>query len=355
MNKTNKAMSFAGLYVEKRTKKNTFFKQIDTIMDWSVIEKEIDKIYKRGKSVDGRPSYSGLLLFKMTLLSHWYQLSDEKTEEMVNENLSAMSFCGLVLEDDVPDHSTLSRFRKELTEKKAYDRLLRKINKQLEVKKIKVTQGKGIVDASVTDSPFNPKGKTTYEIAEDRKEDERSDKDKDAEENQSKIIKKERPGSDSEGRWVKKQGKLHFGYKKHILTNEDGLVEGVHTTTANEHDSKGLKPLLKKVKSKKIKGIYTDKGFKVPDNDQLLKENCLKNRIQHKAYRNRPLTEWEKKFNKGISSCRYVVERTFGGMKRWFGAGRARYKGKTKVHGQHVMEAICYNLYRAPGLVCANA
>ena len=355
MNKTNKAMSFAGLYVEKRTRKNKFFKQIDSIIDWSVIEKEINKIYKKGKSIDGRPSYKGILLFKMTLLSHWYGLSDEKTEDMVNDNLSAMLFCGLQLEDDVPDHSTLSRFRTELTEKKAYDRLLRKINKQLESKKIKVTQGKGIVDASLTDSPFDPKGKTTYEIAEDRKEDERSDKDKDDEQGQAIVNKKEQPGSDSEGRWVKKQGELHFGFKKHILTNEDGLVEVVHTTTANEHDSKGLKPLLEKVKSKKIKEIYTDKGFKVPDNDQILKEKGLKNRIQHKAYRNKPLTEWEKKFNREISRCRYVVERTFGGMKRWFGAGRARYKGKDKVHGQHVMEAISYNLYRAPGLVCAYA
>jgi IS5 family transposase len=355
MKKTNKAMSFAGLYIEKRTRKNTFFKHINSIIDWAVLEKEIDKVYKKGKSVDGRPSYRGLLLFKMTLLSYWYQLSDEKTEEMVNENLSAMMFCGLQLEDDVPDHSTLSRFRNELTEKKAFDRILRKVNKQLEAKKIKITGGKGIVDASLTDSPFNPKGKTTYEVAEDRKEDERSDDDKDAEQNQAKVNKKEQPGTDTEGRWVKKQGELHFGYKKHLLTNEDGLVEAVHTTTANEHDSKGLKPLLEKVKSIKIKEVYTDKGFKVPDNDQVLNEKGLKNRIQHKAYRNKPLTEWEKKFNKVISRSRYVVERTFGSMKRWFGAGRARYKGLNKVHSQHVLEAISYNLYRAPGLVCAYA
>ncbi len=43
-----------------------------------------------------------------------------------------MLFLGLSLEDSVPDHSTLSRFRSELAVKRAYDRLLRKINKQLE-------------------------------------------------------------------------------------------------------------------------------------------------------------------------------------------------------------------------------
>lgn len=355
MIKTNKAMSFGGLYVERRTRKNKFFKSINSIIDWDSLEKEINKIYKKGQSVDGRPSYSGLLLFKMLLISYWYDLSDEMTEEMVNENLSAMMFCNLQLEDDVPDHSTLSRFRKELIEKKGLERLLRKINKQLERQKIKLNKGRGIVDASITDSPWSPKGKSTYEVAEDRKEDDRNKDDIDHENKQFKVVKKEQPGVDSEGRWVKKGNKLKFGYKKHLLTDEDGLAESVHTTSANVHDSKGLKPLIKKARKSKIKeGVLGDKAYKVPVNDQLLENEGIKNRLQYKAYRNRPLSDWQKVYNKKISQSRYVVERTFGGMKKWFGAGRARYKGLKKVHAQHVLEAIAYNLYRAPGLVYAN-
>ena len=124
-------MSFAGNYVERRIRKNTFFKQINMLIDWSEVEKEIIKVYKRGHSVDGRSAYSGLLLFKMLLLGIWYNLSDEWVEESVNENLSMMRFCDLDIEDSVPDHSVLSRFRTELTEKKAFDRLLKKINRQL--------------------------------------------------------------------------------------------------------------------------------------------------------------------------------------------------------------------------------
>ena len=348
-------MSFAGLYVERRTRKNKFFASINNIIDWGTIEKEIDKVYKKGRSVDGRPSYRGLLLFKMLLISIWYDLSDEMTEEMVNENLSAMIFCGLQIEDDVPDHSTLSRFRNELTSKKAFDRLLKKINKQLEAKQIKLSKGKGIIDASITESPWKPKGKKTYEVAEDRKEDERKKEDIDKENRQQNLIEKQQPGSDAEGRWVKKGKALKFGYKKHLLTDEDGLVNAVHTTPANTHDSKGLKPLLKKSGKKPYEnGILGDKAYKVPDNESFLKEVKIKSRLMHKAVRNKPLTNWQQKFNKGISKSRYVVERTFGGMKRWFGAGRARYKGVKKVHSQHVLESICYNLYRTPGLVWAK-
>jgi len=105
--------------VERHIRKNTFFKQINTLIDW----KEIVKVYKCGHSVDGRPAYSGLLLFKMLLLGIWYDLSDEKVEESVNDSLSMMHFCDLEIEDKVPDHSVLSRFRTKLTKKKSFDRL----------------------------------------------------------------------------------------------------------------------------------------------------------------------------------------------------------------------------------------
>jgi transposase, IS5 family len=46
-----------------------------------------------------------------------------------------------------------------------------------------------MVDASLTDSPRKHKGKTTYEIAEDRQEDNRGIKQKEKEESNMKMIK----------------------------------------------------------------------------------------------------------------------------------------------------------------------
>ncbi|MBC7553542.1 MAG: transposase [Taibaiella sp.] len=53
----------------------------------------------------------------------------------------------------------------------------------------------------------------------------------------------------------------------------------------------------------------------------------------------------ELKFNTAISKDRYKIERTFGSMKRWAGAGIARYLGLTKTHTQHLLEAMTNNLY----------
>ncbi|VDH03315.1 transposase [Bergeyella zoohelcum] len=60
------------------------------------------------------------------------------------------------------------------------------------------------------------------------------------------------------------------------------------------------------------------------------------------------LSKWEKVFNKWISKTHWVVERTFGSQKRWFGVGQTRLKDLDKVHTQHILEAIAYNLKRSP-------
>lgn len=77
----------------------------------------------------GRPAYPGLLLLKMLLAGIWHGgLSDEAVEDMANSNLHVMRFLGLYLEDDVPDHSVLSRFSTRLTATSAWNGLLAMIN-----------------------------------------------------------------------------------------------------------------------------------------------------------------------------------------------------------------------------------
>jgi len=148
---------------------------------------------------------------------------------------------------------------------------------------------------------------------------------------------------------------------RHDAVDRNGMIVGTHTTT-NEHslsrsygNSKGLAPLLKKVKkAHRKKGVFADKGYKVPDNDKLLKDGKMKNRIVHKAYRNRPLTQAQKRFNRLISKSRWVVERTFGSIRRWFSAETFRYRGMAKMHSQHIMESIAHNLKRTPGILMSN-
>ena len=168
-------MSFSSYDVERRTSKNKFYKQLLVLIDWVEIEKEISLYYTVGQSATGQPAYPGLLLFKMLLVGYWNGgLSDRLIEEMANENLSVMLFLGLNLEDSVPDHSVIARFRKRLTENDGFESLLNVVNSQIQAKGLSIEKGTS-VDASITDSERKPRGKKTYEIAVDRKEDEVSE------------------------------------------------------------------------------------------------------------------------------------------------------------------------------------
>jgi transposase, IS5 family len=344
-------MSFSAAYVQKRTSKNTFYSQINTIIDWQRIDKQIVKYYASGQDVTGKPSHSGLLLFKMLLVGFWNGgLSDRDVEDMVNENLSAMAFCGLQLESDVPDHSCLSRFRSRLAANEGFESLLTEINSQMEAHGILVKTGVKI-DASLTDSLRKPRGKATYQMAEDRKEDEVENAEINKQSSDIKAVRIYQKGVDEEGRWLKKAGKLHYGFKKHVSTDQDGLVLAVITTPANVHDSITFEDLVTKSGLKARSRVYADKAYKSKKHDTYLKVNKLKNGVHYKAATKKPLTEREQAFNKWVSKTRYTVERTFGSMSKWFGAGIAKYIGETKTHAQHLLEAMAYNLKRSPNLI----
>ena len=74
-----------------------------------------------------------------------------------------------------------------------------------------------------------------------------------------------------------------------------------------------------------------------------------------KGNRGKKITKRQQCVNVAISKIRYRVKHTFGSIRRWFLGGVARYVGLAKTHAQHTMEAMAYNLYRAPGIIESNS
>lgn len=144
--------SFVSAFVEKHIEKNRFFLKVNKVVDWKTIDKELKSVYTKGLTDRGAKAYAPLLLFKLMLISEWYELSDTQTESMVNDSLSAMKFCGLTIEDSVPSHTTLSRFKKELRDKNAYEPIMNKFNVQLEKKNLTIEKGSARVDAQLKKS-----------------------------------------------------------------------------------------------------------------------------------------------------------------------------------------------------------
>ena len=147
--------SFADIFLGQRKVKQTFFSQINTVIDWSPIRAIIEVAYTKGYNSTGRPGYDSLVLFKIELLRTRYGLSDGEVEDQVNDRLSFSRFAGLGMEDTVPDSTTVCRFRNVLVEADLYDTLLDEFNRQLEVKGVIVKHG-AIVDASIANTPVAP-------------------------------------------------------------------------------------------------------------------------------------------------------------------------------------------------------
>lgn len=319
-----------------RKTKRTFLAQINQLIDWDPLVELIEKYYTKGQTGVGRKAYSPLLLLKMSLLQTWYNLSDYGVEEQLNDSLSFMRFCGLELHNGVPDHSVLSRFRTTLSKSKAWDAILELINEQLISHNILLKEG-AIIDASITPTARKPKGKKVYELREGE---------------EPPLVESTQPGVDKEASWVKKGGKLSYGYKRHYVSeSKSGLVLTVETTKASAHESKHLATCVSKAKLPARSRVYADKGYSSKTNEAALKAQGLRSGIQKKAVRGLPLSAKARHYNQIVGRTRYKIERVFGSIKSWFGGLFARYVGKERTHGQHVLEAIAYNLYRSPGLV----
>ena len=97
----------------------------------------------------------------------------------MKQKLSSPSFADLFLGQRKVKQTFFSQINtvidwapiRAIVEADLYDTLLAEFNRQLETKGIIVKRG-AIVDASITNTPRRPRGGKSYEVVEDRKEDE---------------------------------------------------------------------------------------------------------------------------------------------------------------------------------------
>ncbi len=68
------------------------------------------------KSNAGRHPYDFVKMFKIIILQALYNLSDDEIEFQLNDRISFMRFCGIEAYDNIPDATTIWRFKESLGE-----------------------------------------------------------------------------------------------------------------------------------------------------------------------------------------------------------------------------------------------
>jgi IS5 family transposase len=119
------------------------------VVDFELFRGELDAALERSERArGGRPPYDAVLMFKVLVLQTLDTLSDDQTECQIRDRLSFMRFCGLAIEDRVPDAKTIWLFREQLTRVGAIDRLFQRFDAALRDAGY-LAMGGQIVDATV--------------------------------------------------------------------------------------------------------------------------------------------------------------------------------------------------------------
>ena len=85
-------------------------RQIDGVLDLDWVHKELAPYY----SHTGRPSIDPVLMIRMLIVGYVFAIRSERALcRDVRVNLAYRWFCGLSIEDKIPDHSAFSRARNE--------------------------------------------------------------------------------------------------------------------------------------------------------------------------------------------------------------------------------------------------
>jgi IS5 family transposase len=275
----------------KLTRRERFLAEMDAVIPWPRLLALIEPHYpKAGHGTQPHPMERMLRIYFM---QNWFNLSDPGAEDALYDSESMRRFAGIELvEDDVPDESTILRFRHLLEKHRLTEQIFAEIRMLLEEKRLLLKSGT-IVDATIIAAPPSTKN------AEGQR--------------------------DPEMHQTKKGKDWHFGMKAHVGTDKRGIVHSLTTTAANVHDSTQMAQLL----HGQEREVFGDQAYWNESNRRSARALGIRYRINRRPAR-RPLTDYQRRINRLRSRDRARCEHVFHVVKRLWGFSKVRYRGLAK-------------------------
>ena len=342
-NKKSRGLFDDQFRLEKISKLKDPLEKLNRYIIWEDFRSIIDRPFRETEpSLGGRPPFDRVMMFKVLVLQKMYNLSDDKTEYQILDRFSFSRFLGIDLCDTVPDAKTIWNFREQLKIHAIFDQLFEFLREKISNANLILNDG-SIVDARIIEVP---KQRNSRDENGQLKNGEIPDKWK---ENPNKLSQK-----DTESSWLKKNGKNYFGYKNHIKIDQGSkIITEYQVTTASVHDSDALDDLLNE--SDAGKPLYGDSAYSGKRCAGIIRKHKMKNLTHKKGYRNKPLSEYQKKKNHLKSKTRARVEHIFGfACQNLNGLSFFRYIGIDRNASSIGLQNIVYNLFRAVYLIEAR-
>lgn len=286
--------------------------ELGGLIDWTLISALLDPLYSATK---GEPAWPPLAMFKALLLSIWYDLSDVRLAEALDDRASFRRFCGFSSTEATPERTAFVRFRRLLVARGLDASLFEAVTVQLKAKAIKVKTGT-LVDATIITSASK---------------------------------------EDGDGRWVKHKGKkaVH-GFKAHVGADAGtSLVEKISVTPANVNDGRAGPEALPDDPGE----VFADSAYRGSHFGNAIRAKGGVPRIVATsvwARSEREAQAWLDAWNQPIHRVRGRIEKIFGTWKRSYGLRRMRWRGLAKAAAQVHLTAIAYNLKRTLNILAVQ-
>ena len=302
-----KQTTFASVAWEKKgkiTRRERFLAEMDAVIPWSGLLALIEPHYpKAGNGTQPKPMEQMLRIYFM---QNWFNLSDPQAEDSLYDIESMRRFAGIeLMGHDIPDETTILRFRHLLEQHQLTERIFAEIRSLLEEKRLLLKSGT-IVDATIIAAPPSTKN---------------------AEQARDPEMHQTRKGKD----W-------HFGMKAHIGTDRHGIVHSLSATAANVSDITQMPELL----HGEEREVFGDQAYW----SEAHRQAALAKGIRYRVNRRSPhLSEYQRFINRRRSAARARVEHVFHVVKRLWGFSKVRYRGLAKNTARLYTAFALANLY----------
>jgi IS5 family transposase len=309
---------------KRQTRRERFLAEMNAVVPWSRLEALIEPHYPKSGKV-GRPPIGVPRMLRMYFLQQWYTLADEALEDALYDSQAMREFVGIDLgREDVPDATTLLKFRRRLEEHKLTAAILTEVNAHLAERGLLMRQGT-VVDATIIAAPSSTKN--------------------------------EQGQRDPEMHQTQKGNQWHFGMKMHSgVDAESGLIHSVVCTAANEADVVHGHALLHGQESE----VHADSGYTglekrdeiktAQDMGRLRKDidwRIALKRGQLQAMPEGPAKALRAWSERRKAQVRAIVEHPFHVIKNLFGYRKVSYRGIAKNEARAKTHAALVNLYIA--------
>ena len=296
----------------KRTRKREFLDEMNLVVPWTELVSLIAPHAPTPGAKGGRPPFAVETMLRIHFVQQWFNLSDPAMEEALYDTPMFREFVGLDAgEDNLPDESTILRFRHLLEAHNLSLQILATVNATLAAKGLLLKSGT-VVDATLIAAPSSTKNSSGER--------------------------------DPEMHQTKKGNQWHFGMKAHIGVDADsGLVHTVVGTAANVNDVTQAHALVHGEET----DVFADAGYQgVGKRDETQEINvnwhvAMRPGKRKLLDKSTPMGAILDQLERAKARIRAKVEHPFRVIKRQFGHVKVRYRGLAKNTAQlHTLFAL---------------